>query len=363
MIVSSLEAEGYRNLSATRFLPSPFVNVIYGDNAQGKTNLLEAVWLFTGGRSFRGAKDGELISFGKDTARLCLGFQAAGRPQKAELIMENGRRRASVNEIPQRSPAGLIGRFCAVIFAPVHLSLVKDGPSERRKFLDAALCQIKPAFATALSRYNKGVQQRNALLKDLSRKPYLRDTLDSWDETVSALGEVLTRERLLYLERLCPQAEEIYRGIAAQKETMSIAYRSSCGKGESLLDALRRVREEDIRAGITTVGPHRDDFDILVDRAPARSFASQGQQRSAVLALKLSEAAVLEQIIGEKPVVLLDDVMSELDVHRQDYLLNHMKGWQVFITCCDPTAVLRMTGGCAFCVKNGVLTAEPDRKA
>ena len=368
MIVSSLDVEGIRNLSPSCFCPSPAVNVIYGDNAQGKSNLLETIWLFTGGRSFRGAKDAELVRFGLEKARAKLSFYAAGRHQEAELLLENGKRRAWVNGVAQRSPAAMVGRFCAVIFSPDHLSFVKDGPAGRRKFLDAAICQIKPSFATALTRYNKSVAQRNALLKDVGRRPYLMDTMDSWDEAVASLVAALVKERLRYLVLLRPEAENLYRGISAGKEQLELGYQASFPleqerMEENLLAALRENRELDIKTGATNAGPHRDDLVIKINGAPARNFGSQGQQRSAVLALKLSEAAVLSQSIGERPVVLLDDVMSELDAHRQDYLLNHMKGFQVFITCCEPAAVLRLMEGASFRMESGALAAAEKEKA
>ena len=365
MRVDRLSLEGYRNLSRVEFHPSEQVNVIYGRNAQGKTNLLEAIWLFTGGRSFRGAKDAELVGFGREKTRLDLEFFAAGREQTALLTIEQGKRRLELNELPLRSPAGMVGNFCSVIFSPTHLSLIKDGPAERRKFLDAAICQRKPSYATALNRYNRSIVERNALLKNLYHKPYLQDTLDAWDEQICRLGSLLIQERKKYVDLLLPHVREIYGGISGNCEEMGIRYLSSfpleegCGTEEiyaRMLEACRAQREEDIRAAHTSVGPHREDLDLTIDGISARHFGSQGQQRSCVLALKLSEAEILKESIGEQPVVLLDDVMSELDTQRQDYILNHMDGWQVFVTCCDPVAILRMVKGKAFEMEGGVLT-------
>lgn len=368
MFVTSLSAEGYRNLIKTQFSPSSQINVIYGDNAQGKSNLLEAIWIFTGGRSFRGAKDAELVRFQDEKAALRLGFFAAGREQEAQLFIENGRRRAVINGVTQKSPAALVGRFCATIFSPDHLSFIKDGPSERRKFLDAAICQIKPSFATSITRYNKIISQRNTLLKELYKKPYLADTLDSWNEAAAAAGAVIIKERRRYLELLKPEAEALYQGISDQKEQLSLCYQCSfpCQDGDyeaAFRKALQEGKESDLRAGITTAGPHRDDLTIQINQNSARSFGSQGQQRSAILALKLSEAAVLRNALGENPVILLDDVLSELDSHRQDYLLNHIRDFQVFITCCDPTAVFRMIGGRSFQMAKGVLSVDPEKGA
>lgn len=364
MRVDRLTLQGYRNLSAVEFRPSEQVNVIYGQNAQGKTNLLEAVWLFTGGRSFRGAKDSELVGFGKEKAGLEMEFFAAEREQTAKMTIENGRRRVELNELPLRSPAGMVGNFCGVIFSPMHLSLIKDGPAERRKFLDAALCQRKPAYATALSQYNRSIVERNALLKSLYHRPYLQDTLDAWDEQVCRLGSGIIAERRRYVELLLPHAREIYGGFSGEKEEMGMQYLGSFPSDpnstegelfEQMLAACRKQREEDIRTASTSVGPHREDLDLTIDGLSARHFGSQGQQRSCVLSLKLSEAALLRQTLREQPVVLLDDVMSELDTRRQDYILNQMDGWQVFVTCCDPAAILRMVKGKAFEMEGGIL--------
>lgn len=370
MKVNSLAFSGYRNLKQGTLLPSGQVNIIYGSNAQGKTNLLEALWLFTGGKSFRGSKDTELVGFHTDKAALALSFCAQGREQSAEIRLEEGKRKVFLNEIPLKSSSALVGNFCSVIFSPVHLSLIKDGPGERRKFLDAALCQMKPSYAAALGRYNRGVLQRNALLKELYRRPYLEETLDVWDEKLAQLGSIVIMERLRYIRRLEPEAEKVYEGFSRGKETLAMQYLSNIFNGKEKIENLQEIqsfllmqfgitRKEDIRLGYTTIGPHRDDLELLIDGHSARSFGSQGQQRSAVLSLKLSEAMVLKETIGEEPVVLLDDVMSELDAERQDYILNHMEGWQVFVTCCEPGTMQRMTQGRLFFMADGNVVPAP----
>ena len=292
------------------------MNVIYGRNAQGKTNLLEAIWLFTGGRSFRGARDGELVAFGQEKAALQLQFYSEEREQEAGLTIQNGRRSASLNGVPKRSPAELVGKFRAVLFSPEHLSLIKSGPALRRNFIDAALCQVKPAYAPLLSRY------------------------------------AVARERAAYIQKIEAPARELYAGISENKEQFGIQYQKSA---ENLREALAAARRDDLQSGHTTVGPHRDDLEVTVDGVSARAYGSQGQQRSLVLALKLAEADVLEQEGGEAPVILLDDVMSELDAGRQHYLLNRLDGRQVFLTCCEPGAVKRLEEGALFEVRRGEL--------
>lgn len=366
MKIERLKFLAYRNLEDGVFEPDGGINVVYGRNAQGKTNLLEAMWLFTGGRSFRGARDAELIRFGADEARLELDFFSEGRDQNAVLTIKNGRRAAVLNGVEQRSAAGLVGRFRAVIFSPEHLSLVKGGPALRRDFLDGALCQLKPAYARLLSQYQHTLTQRNALLKDIPRHSELLDTLDIWDERLARFGGEIVRERKAYLEKLESPARDVYAGISQNREVFSAAYRSCVTEGRDddapfsgrLLECLRAARRDDLAAGFTTAGPHRDDLEIFVDGVPSRAYASQGQQRSAVLALKLAEAQVLSQKTEEEPVVFLDDVLSELDAGRQSYLLNHLERKQVFITCCDPETANRFGGAGKFKMEAGKLSLQ-----
>lgn len=373
--VTGLFWKNYRNLRQGTMIPCEDVNVIFGENAQGKTNLLEAVWVFTGGRSFRGAKDENLIAFGEDHAKASLSFFAENRAQESELLLRAAKpgapvhRSYTLNGITQKSPSGMVGKFCACVFAPVHLSLVEAGPAERRKFLDGAICQAKPGAAQTLARYRRALEQRNALLKEIARRPYLENTLEEWDEALAPLGGAVIRDRLFYLSQLQPAAEEFYFGISSGREKLSVAYECSFPEPEEpsddpaayakdFLSALQQNRRADLAAGFTTCGPHRDDFSLCINGLSARTFGSQGQKRSAALALKLGEAAVLRSNLGEKPVVLFDDVMSELDRSRQDYLFNRMKGWQIFITCCEPAAVLRLSGGKTFCMRDGVLSEQ-----
>ncbi len=356
MTLNRIEYKNFRNIETLTLEPSDGVNVIYGENAQGKTNLIEGIWLFSGLRSFRGAKDAELVRFGCDFGRLKAAFTAGGREQKAEITVET-RRKAKLNGVELPSCAGLIGACSAVVFSPSFLNIVKNGPEERRRFLDAALCQVKPGYAPMLAAYNRLVKQRNSLLRDVQMEPALLDMLDVIDERMAQAGEALIRERESYIERLIPAAKSIHDGFSAGKEELSVCYVKKDGGGENkpLSEILKDNRRNDILNRSTSAGPHRDDIDIKINGISARSFGSQGQQRSCAVALKLGEAAVMRELNGEQPTVLLDDVMSELDSGRQDYILNHIKGWQVFITCCEPSTVLRMCGGKTFHIENGRL--------
>ena len=347
MIVTRLAYEGFRNLKDNAIQPCEGVNVIYGDNAQGKTNLLEGLWLFTGGHSFRGAKDTELPRLDPATgenspiASLSLDFFSEGREQTAVLRLENGRRSSVINGVKKKTGSALVGKVCAVIFSPEHLLLIKQGPSRRRGFLDGALCQLRPTYASTLHVYHR------ALAK---------------------LGVAVMEERRRYVENVAPRAAEVYQGISRGKEALSLTYAPSpkppaaeCSTEEweeAFREELRRAEKSDIRSGFTSVGPHRDDLEISLSGLSARMYGSQGQQRSTVLALKLAEAQTLSELSGETPIVLLDDVMSELDQSRQDYLLNHLHGRQVFVTCCSPETVSLQETGKRFRVEAGEVFEE-----
>lgn len=347
MKVNSLKIDQFRNIDHMEFYPVPGVNVIYGENAQGKTNLLESIWLFTGLRSFRGSKEKELVQFEKDRARLEMEFFDDIRDRQA-IVEIAEKKKASIGGVSYDSCSKLCGEFLGIIFSPGHLSLVQGGPAERRKFINMALCQLRPNYANQLTQYNRILQQRNVLLKDVTYHSELLDTLDIWDDNLATLSASLIRARKQYLEELTPFLEEFYGGISGGREEISVLY-SSGGVLEGttqdqlkqeMLELLKTSRKEDLLAGYTTVGPHRDDLDIRLNGIPVKSFGSQGQQRSCALSLKMSEASLIQKLTGKQPVALLDDVMSELDASRQDYILNHIEGWQVFITCCEPSSIL-----------------------
>lgn len=369
MTVKEISFKGFRNLKDGSVTVSDNVNVIYGDNAQGKTNLLECIWLFNGVRSFRGAKDNELISFNSENKFAVAGlkFYSQERIQNAQINIFPKKREAILNGVKKRSASQLIGKCTSVVFSPEHLTLVKNGPSERRRFLDGALCRLKPRYAVVFSKYNKIINQRNALLKDIPKNKSLMETLEIWDEKLSQAGAQLIFERLEYIELLKKYSYEYHSGISQDKENLRLEYNCTCNAQykdsiqqiyEKMLKTLKDAVKEDLYTGCTNYGAHRDDIEIYINDVKARSFASQGQQRSAVLSLKLSEASILEQLTEERPVILLDDVLSELDIYRQNFLLNKTKDWQVFITCCDPSAVKSLKNGKVFYIKDGVVSEE-----
>lgn len=364
MNVTSLNINNFRNIEHLEMEPDKGINIIFGENAQGKTNLIESIWLFSGFRSFRGSKDNELIRFGEDFFRAEMSFYGGNREQNAKLIVSRQQKKILLNSVPLTATSKLIGNFNCVVFAPTYLSLIKGNPSERRKFIDSALCQIKPFYAKLLTDYNKILSQRNTLLKELkfSNKNY--EFLEIWNDNLAEKASLIINERIKYLKKLSETASHIYNGLSSEKETFSLSYlmKVSANRYEklseeiskdSILEIIKQSENSDILYGTTNIGSHRDEINIKIDSVSAKSFGSQGQQRSAALALKLGEAEILKEITGERPVALLDDVMSELDVNRQDYILNHIRDWQVFITCCEPSTVLRLYDGKTFEIKNG----------
>ena len=362
MHLCELSLTGFRNYEELEFTAEPGVNLILGDNAQGKTNLLEALWLFCGGHSFRSAKDSEVIKWEKDFARLEMRFSGQEREQTAKLVFFGNKKQVEINGVEKKSSSALIEKFCAVVFSPEHLSLIKRGPSERRKFIDSAICREKLQNAVILSKFNRVLVQRNSLLKDIYRRPSLEETLSIWDEPLIKNGALLIKKRLDYVRMLSERASVYHDGISKNSEKLTIKYISSAEIEDSdsvevIAEKLRKKlldnRKDDIRTGVTNHGPHRDDIEIMINGKNAKSFASQGQQRSAVLSLKLAEASVLKERMGEEPVILLDDVLSELDSKRQDFLLNELTDCQVFITCCEKSNKEQLRQGKIFQLKNG----------
>ncbi len=360
MYINEIKIENFRNIDFMGIFPHKEINVIYGQNGQGKTNLLEAIWLFTGCKSFRTSKDSELVQFESENSRISMSFQTELRENNAAIFIDK-KRTANLNGVSLQSPRELIGKYYSVVFSPVHLSLIKDGPINRRKFIDTAISQIDSLYAKKLTYFNHLIQQKNALLKNAAENPSLLDTLDVWDEKIAIAGAEIISDRISYIKLLTEKATEIYSGISGERENLDIKYLSNV-RYESeekqdiariYFETMRKHRPNDLYLKNTTSGPHRDDIEILIKGISARKFGSQGQQRSASLSLKLGEAEIIKDLKGEHPIILLDDVMSELDSTRQNYILNKMTGKQVFITCCEKETVSRLDAGKVFKIENG----------
>ncbi len=349
MKVLSLKTENYRNLAAKEYFPGGGVNIICGENGLGKTNLIESIWLFTGCRSFRSVRDKDVVRFDCDEAKLKMEFFSGNRNKEAEIRIDE-KRHITLNGIALPSGRKMMGEFTAVVFTPLHLSIVKEGPEERRKFIDIAISQLRPNYAKTLLEYTKALAQRNATLRAAKDNPAMLAMLDIWDMELAKKGAVIIDSRINYLDALKNHACTAYDEISSGKETLGLTYKEYArdkarGKkeiAESLLKALYEKRESDVERCITSVGAHREDFSIDLSGKSARLFGSQGQQRSAALSLKLAEANIISQVTAEEPVILLDDVFSELDPQRQKYVVSHFENRQVFITCCDEENISRI---------------------
>ena len=355
MIIKNLYSKGFRNFTELEFIPTENMNVIYGDNAQGKTNLLEAIWLFCGAKSFRGAKDNELLGFNFQRAVNSCDFIFGENEKNAKIIIEE-KRKAELNGKSLSSASKLAGNFYAIVFSPNDLNLVNDGPAVRRRFLDTAIGQIYPLYNEKMRNYIKAVNQRNTILRDIKFHSDIEFLLDDFEKSLAFNIKEIVKYRYRYVEILKEILPEIYGGLSGEKEILNIEYSSAIKKEmneEEIIKILKNSRKEDILTGNTSVGPDRDDLNLILNNSLVKSFGSQGQKRSVCLALKLSEAKVLKRITGEYPIALLDDVMSELDRSRQDFILNHIKDWQVFITCCDPSNIKGLSSGTVFEMKGG----------
>lgn len=362
MIITGLKFENFRNLENNHISFGDKMNVIVGDNGQGKTNLLECIWMFNGVRSFRGAKDRDLVRFEKKSAKIEIEFFSEERDQSARIEFLDNKREAYINEIKKLAPSHLLGKITSIVFSPEHLSLVKDGPNVRRKFIDSAICQVKPKYSVYLAKYNRILNQRNALLKDIANHSDLEDTLEIWDRELAVNGSIVISERLKYISMLSEIAGEYHSGISENREKLEIIYKnryspqtSTTEIASDFFDLLSKHRKDDLMLRYTSKGPHRDDIEININGRSARQYASQGQQRSAVLSLKLAEASLVDILTGENAIILLDDVLSELDRERQTFLLNKIQDRQVFITCCDYSTESLLETGKIFVVDNGTV--------
>lgn len=320
-------------------------------------------------KSFRGARNSQMIADGKKQAQLDLGFFAQKRDQRAAMNITPEKRETSLNKIPQQAASALIGELCFVVFSPDRMTLVTGAAVERRRFVDAAISQTFPRFANILSDFNKATAQRNAIVRTVQSADQLRAASAAWDAVIAPIGARIAKKRSEYAAELSEAAERIYAGISADREKLWVGYDCSfCGKGENgalpevselaeeYLKKLSESAEADVAMRYTTKGPQRDDLKLTLDGRDIRVYGSQGQKRSAVLALKLAEAELLSRRLGEQPIALLDDVMSELDASRQRYLLNKLEGWQVMITCCDPAPLKLMDKGSVWNMAGGVIT-------
>lgn len=344
MIIRSLELSNFRNYSDLMMEFDSGTNILYGDNAQGKSNILEAIYVSATTKSHKSSKDKDIVNFKEEEAHIRTYLEKEGIQTRIDMhLRKNKSKGIAIDGIKIKKAAELLGILNVIFFSPEDLSIIKNGPSERRRFVDMELCQLDNFYLYNLNHYNKIVNQRNKLLKDLSVNPSLKETLNIWDMQLVSFGSKIIERRQSFISQLNEIISEIHNNLSGGREKLKIQYEPEVTI-EEYEDKLSASQEKDIKLKMTTVGPHRDDFSFLVTKVDEngeyadetidiRKFGSQGQQRTAALSLKLSEIELVKRITKDTPVLLLDDVLSELDSNRQNYLLNSIGNIQTIITC------------------------------
>jgi len=337
MFVSQISAKDFRNLSLFRIPLSQGVNILYGDNAQGKTNTLEAIYFCALGRSLRADNNRELVRFGSNEAFVRLEIDKDKTlfevDASIQLTSNKSTKTFSINKIPLKNTRELFGQLMVVLFSPSDLQLIKSGPAERRRFMDLEICQLSPVYYSHLRDYHRALRQRNQLLKLLRKDRRQADSLSIWDEQLKISGTRIMNTRAAFVNKISNIAKEIHKNITEGKETLGLIYKPNIQDPESYKKSLENSHERDILSGTTSTGIHKDDIIFTINDIPARNFGSQGQQRTAALSAKLAEIEIMRSGGKSPPVLLLDDVLSELDGNRQKFLLTQITDLQTIITC------------------------------
>ena len=360
MIIKSLELENFRNYDSLEMSFDSGVNILYGDNAQGKTNVLEAIYVSAMTKSHKGAKDREIINFDKDEAHIRTYLLKEDLEYKVDMHLRNNKSKGiAINGQKIKKAAELVGLLNVVFFSPEDLSIIKSGPAERRRFIDMELCQLDKFYLYNLNKYNKIVNQRNKLLKDFFNNSDLYETIIIWDSQLLSYGKQIIERRSQFISQLNEIIYNIHKKLSGDKEELVIVYEPEV-EAEQFEKKLEANRDRDIRLKMTSVGPHRDDFSFYINGVDIRKYGSQGQQRTAALSLKLAEIEIVKRVVKDNPVLLLDDVLSELDSSRQNHLLNSIGDIQTIITCTglDDFINNRFEINKIFKVTNGIVESE-----
>ena len=366
MIVKSLTLDDFRNYAHLEAEFDPRVNLIYGDNAQGKTNLLEAIAYLSCARSHRARYDREMIRMNAAHSFIKGTVDSREREFTLEARLHRGRgRQLYANGIRLKNAGELSGVLNTVLFCPEDLYLIREGGAARRKFLDIAISQLRPRYAAALAEYNRLYEHKTRILRDWEDNPSLLDTLDDFNLRMAQTGALLIHYRAHFIRRLGRNAPAIHTDFSGGREKLNLRYETDSHVTEplgltknilrQLLDHQMKRRQAELDARQCLVGPHKDDLTVLIDGQPAKNFASQGQTRTAALSLKLAQREIFQEETDQWPVLLLDDVLSELDARRQAFVLNRIRGGQVFITCCEEEKLEGLEGGKAFHIRDGAL--------
>ena len=370
MYIKQIELKDFRNYKELKTEFHPNVNIFIGQNAQGKTNLLESIFSTSMGRSFRTNKDKDMIRFGKEFFRICLVAFKDDNDLVVELaVNRDGKKGIKIDGVKAKKLSQLFENVYIVAFSPEDLRIVKDEPEKRRKFMDRELCQIKPSYYNSLSQYRKALMQRNACLKEfyMGNPDMTDDILDIWDNKMAEYGSRILSCREEFVRKINKISGRIHREITNGKEQLEVSYEPNIkvsGNQPSLFyEELKKNREKDKRRGTSGSGPHKDDLRLQIGHIDIRSFGSQGQQRTAALSLKLSEIELIKEETGESPVLLLDDVLSELDQERQNYLIRSLEKTQVFLTTTELSgeAEQRLGNIKYFQIKDGMIVSEKEK--
>jgi len=333
MKIKSIELQNFRNYESLDIRLNDGTNIFFGDNAQGKTNILEASYVTGTTKSHKGSKDKEMIRFGTDEAHVRAIVEKNNSEYQIDVHLKKNRSKGiAINKIPIRKAAELFGILNIVFFSPEDLNIIKNGPSERRRFLDSEICQLDKIYLSDLTKYNKILAQRNKLLKDMIMRPELKSTLSVWDAQLIEYGKKVVMRRRRFVEELNEIVHDIHFKISGGREHLVLKYEPDVDE-IFFIDELQKAKEKDLKYAQTSVGPHRDDVSFFIKDADIRKYGSQGQQRTSALSLKLAEIQLVKQTIHDTPVLMLDDVLSELDSNRQNYLLNSISEIQTLITC------------------------------
>ncbi len=371
MHITAISCDGYKNLNKVFIEPHPCYNVITGMNAQGKTNLLESLWLMTGCRSFRGSKDKDYIGIDKPHMEIGIRFDDGRRIQSVKYAMARDnvkQKNIKLNGVPLKGTNELFNSFKAVVFTPDDVELIKGSPEKRRSFADLCFCQLSPGGLDIVKKYDLLLNHRNSLLKSIAFGDQPRDLLSVWDNQIAVTGTVLSVKRNNYIKKLSETCKKLYSMITGGKEELSIEYNSNVygvnpeittetDKAFSMYsEKLRKNIDDEIRLGYTFSGAHRDDIIIKINGLSVKEFGSQGQKKTAALVMKLGQAEIYYKNKNEAPVILLDDVMGELDENRQRLVFEIIKNMQVFITTCNENSLAGLAEGYVFGVENGQVT-------
>ena len=334
MWISEINLTNFRNYESKKIKLTPNVNLFYGENAQGKTNIIESIFISSIGKSFRTNNDKELIKFNEENSTIEMFFEKSDRDGKIKIEINN-KKNIYLNGIKLKKLSELLGNINVVIFTPDDINILKEGPQERRKFLDIMISQLRPNYMHVLTLYRKTLEQRNNYLRQIKQENKNPELLEIWDEKLADYAEKIYLYRNEFIEKIKSKIKNIHREITENKEEIKIEYLSECGNRQEYLDKLKERRTLDIIKGFTTKGVHRDDFVIYINDRQVNVYGSQGQHRTTILSLKLAELQVIYDEIGEYPILLLDDFMSELDEKRRKSFLENIKNIQVIITCTE----------------------------